>query len=257
MEPLAGKKVLVTRGKSQASTFSDRIEEEGGVAVLTPLLTFQLNDTKENHHILTRLHDYSWVFLTSSNGVKFFFDLMKRKGVPVPVTLRFAIIGKKTEQMLRSFGYEADFMPTAFDAKTMGKEFFKDRYEEGPVLYVRGNRSKDVLPQIFEEKQVFFQSITVYDTLLVKDDQRKLLDMLKREELDALTFTSPSTIQAYMALVKGTQANGKGLPCFCIGPTTAEKAERSGFKKVMTPEQYTIDHMVERMIQYFCEEGKR
>jgi uroporphyrinogen-III synthase len=219
--------------------------------------TFQLKDTKENHHILKRLHDYSWVFLTSSNGVKFFFELMKRRDVPVPETLRFALIGKKTEQMLRSFGYEADFMPTAFEAKTMGEEFFRDKYGEGAILYVRGNRSRDVLPQIFEEKQVFFQSITVYDTLLVKEGQSNLLDMLKHEELDALTFTSPSTIQAYQALVKGAEANGKSLPCFCIGPTTAEKAERSGFKKVMTPEQYTIDHMVERMIQYFCEEGKR
>lgn len=257
MEPLAGKRVLVTRGKSQASTFSEQIEKAGGVAVETPLLTFQLNDTKENYHILTKLHDYSWVFLTSSNGVKFFFELLRRKGIRIPETLLFAIIGQKTERMLKAFSHEADFLPTTFDAKTMGKEFFSRSDAEGPILYVRGNRSRDVLPHIFEEKRVFFQSITVYDTLLLKECKNKLLDLLKREELDALTFTSPSTIQAYQSLVKAATSDGKHLPCFCIGPTTADKAEQTGFSNVFVPEQYTVDHMVEQIIQYFCEEGKR
>ncbi|ARI76912.1 uroporphyrinogen-III synthase [Halobacillus mangrovi] len=257
MEPLAGKRVLVTRGKPQASAFSEQIEKAGGVAIETPLLTFQLNDTKENYHILTKLHDYSWVFLTSSNGVKFFFELLRRKGISIPETLHFAIIGQKTERMLKAFGYEADFKPSMYDAKTMGEEFFSQSNNEGPILYVRGNRSRDVLPHFFEKKRVFFQSITVYDTLLLKEGKNKLLDMLRREELDALTFTSPSTIQAYQSLVKAAEWNGKNLPCFCIGPTTAEKAEQSGFTNVFIPEQYTIDHMVEQIIQYFCEEGKR
>lgn len=74
MKGLQGKNILVTRGESQASPFIDMIQEEGGVCYHTPLLTFQLNESESHQKILHQLHDFSWVFLTSSNGVKFFFQ---------------------------------------------------------------------------------------------------------------------------------------------------------------------------------------
>ncbi|MBH0230042.1 uroporphyrinogen-III synthase [Halobacillus yeomjeoni] len=257
MKPLAGKHVLITRGRSQARVLSRIIEREGGVAIETPLLSFQLNDTDENQEILGRLHEYQWVFITSSNGVKFFFELVQQYNSDLSEDTRFAIIGSKTNRMLKSYGYEADFIPSEYNAEVMIEEFFEKERNVGKILYVRGSRSRDLLPEAFRERGVFFQSITVYDTLLMKDANKKINQSLTKGSLDALTFTSPSAIQAYMAIVKGMENRGLSVPCFCIGPTTARKAEEAGFEHVHIPEQYTIENMVEQMRQYFTEEGER
>lgn len=256
MGTLAGKNILVTRGRSQARKLSKCIEKRGGVAIETPLLSFQLNDSKTNQEILKRLHDYDWVFLTSSNGVKFFFESLKKIQAVVPKSLRFAIIGEKTNKTLNSFGHEATFIPSTYKASTMAGEFFGRYKEIGKILYVRGNRSRDILPKVFKEKKAFFHSITVYDTLLLDEFYDKITQLLNKNELDALTFTSPSAIEAYVALVEGNNSKGLELPCFCIGPTTSEKAKQSGFSHVFSPEKYTVEHMIEQVHNYFTCEGE-
>ncbi|WP_281975903.1 uroporphyrinogen-III synthase [Halobacillus litoralis] len=257
MNALQGKSILITREKSQAEPFTELIEGHGGVVYQAPLLTFQLNDSGSNRQILYHLHDYSWVFLTSSNGVKFFFELLSNSDVAVPAHLRFAIIGEKTEQMLIQHGHRADFMPDRFNASSMVSQFFERYPRPGKLLYIRGSRSRDVIPGAFKEKGVFFQSITVYDTLLVKDEHEQVKGWLEKDILDALTFTSPSTIHAYMSIVRNIELNGLDLPCFCIGPTTAETARRYGFKHVFTPELYTVDSMFAQLVHYFSYEGER
>ncbi|WP_406944544.1 uroporphyrinogen-III synthase [Halobacillus sp. SY10] len=254
MQPLQGKRILVTRGQSQARSFIERIEAEGGVVYHTPLLSFQLNDSESHQEILKRLHDYSWVFITSANGVKFFFELLKKYKIEVPPSLKFAIIGSKTEKRLNDFGFKADFIPSKYHASSMGKEFFSSQPQPGNILYIRGNRSRDALPRMFNDKGVFFHSMTVYDTLLVEEKKPELLAWIQEREIDALTFTSPSTVRAFVSMV---QNQGGEIPCFCIGPTTAKEAKKCGFTNVHVPDQFTIAHMLKQMTYYFSNEGKR
>ncbi|MYL72212.1 uroporphyrinogen-III synthase [Halobacillus litoralis] len=254
MQPLQGKRILVTRGQSQARSFIDRIEAEGGGVYHTPLLSFQLNDSESHQEVLKRLHDYSWVFITSANGVKFFFELLKKYKVEVPPSLKFSIIGSKTEKRLKGFGIKADFIPSKYHASSMGKEFLARYPQPGPILYIRGNRSRDALPRMFDDKGVFFHSMTVYDTLLVEEKKTQLLAWIQERKIDALTFTSPSTVRAFVSMVG---EKGLEIPCFCIGPTTAKEAEKWGFTNVHVPEQFTITHMLKQMTYYFSNEGKR
>ncbi|GEN51899.1 uroporphyrinogen-III synthase [Halobacillus faecis] len=254
MQPLQGKRILVTRGQSQARSFIERIEAEGGVVYHAPLLSFQLNDSESHQEILTRLHDYSWVFITSANGVKFFFELLKRYGVKVPPHLKFAIIGSKTEKRLSDYGFQADFIPSKYHASSMGEEFLAKKPLPGPILYIRGSRSRDALPRMFADKGVFFHSMTVYDTLLVESKKPELLTWIQERKIDALTFTSPSTVRAFVSMVKD---QGAEIPCFCIGPTTANEAEKCGFTNIHVPEQFTIPHLLKQMTYYFSNEGKR
>ena len=255
MQPFEGRRFLVTRGKSQAKTLIKAIEDNGGEAIHTPLIAFQLNDSWENQEVLEQLHDYSWVFLTSSNGVKFFFALLNQWRVAVPNHIRFAVIGKKTNRALRDYGYEADFIPSSFKASVMGPEFFEHFPKSEKILYIRGNRSRDVLLKVFQEQRVFFQTVTAYDTLLLKENKTKLVELMEGNQLDALTFTSPSTVQAFKAMIDKGKAYD--LPCFCIGPTTAEQAKKEGFTSIFMPDQYTIDDMIKQISQYFRGKGER
>lgn len=254
MLPLSGRTILVTRGNSQAQTIIDEIEQHGGEVIHTPLVTFQMNNTYENQQILKQLHDYAWVFFTSSNGVKFFFDILKEVRVDLPDSIRFAVVGMKTEKTLEKYGYQADFMPSSYNALNMATEFFERFGSSSSILYVRGNRSRDELVRFFREQRVFFQSVTAYDTLLMKDHKNTIEQLVREERLDALTFTSPSTVKAFCEMMTMEQA--VSIPCFCIGPTTAEQAEQAGFRHISIPERYTIEDMVDKLSQYF-QEGER
>ncbi|UOR12151.1 uroporphyrinogen-III synthase [Halobacillus amylolyticus] len=252
MEPLQGKNILITRASSQSSSITREIEQKGGRVIHVPLLQFKLNDSVENKHILSKLHDFSWVFLTSSNGVKFFFELLSLYDIEIPHSCKWAVVGDKTARTLQSYGVKPDFIPTEYQATSLIEQFFEQEGEQGKLLFVRGNRARKVLPQAFEEQQVFFQTVTVYDTLLV-DGKDLLVQKLGR--LDALTFTSPSTVEAFMQLIGEHQDEALRIPCFCIGPTTGGAAKSYGFQTVYIPGSYTIKDMIDKMAAHFDKKG--
>ncbi|MFQ3542604.1 uroporphyrinogen-III synthase [Halobacillus rhizosphaerae] len=255
MTALAGKRILNTRGKSQAKSLSILIEQAGGSTIEAPLLSFQSHSSEKNDDIISKLHDYSWVFVTSSNGVKFFFDLLTERQKVLPKQIRWAVVGKKTSRILADYGIEADFMPNKFQAQQLVKEFLCLYEHPGHILFIRGNQSREEIPRMLKEKQVFFQTMTVYDTLPLKDSQDLIHACIEHSTVDALTFTSPSTIDAFMeALGKGKQ-KALSFPCFCIGPTTGARAREKGFKEIYIPEQYTLSHMVDQIIKYFSNKG--
>ncbi len=252
MLPLAGKNILVTRASSQSSSITKEVEQLGGKVLHAPLLQFKLNDSLENQHILTKLHDFSWVFLTSSNGVKFFFELINRYKIKIPEHCKWAVVGDKTAHMLETYGIGPDFIPSDYQASSMIEQFFEQVEKPGKILFVRGNRSREILPRAFRELGVFFKTVTVYDTLLVKEND---LLAAQLEKLDAVTFTSPSTVEAFMRLTKDQKELALEIPSFCIGPTTGNAAKSSGFKTVYVPEAYTIKSMVDNMTDHFDKKG--
>ena len=71
--------------------------------------------------------------------------------------------------------------------------------------------------------------------------------------VDAITFTSPSTIDHFVNLLNGTQWRKwiqDTLIC-CIGPITHEKAIEYDLKPGLTPSTYTMDHLLAELAVYF------
>ncbi|MFG6116425.1 uroporphyrinogen-III synthase [Halobacillus sp. MO56] len=256
MGALTGRNILVTRAQIQAASLSDKIRQAGGTPIEVPLLHFTLRNNQENKQFIEQLHEFAWIFFTSSNGVRFFFKLWDKKSRSWPENLKVGAVGEKTEKTLIKYGVSADFVPSTYTAEVMAEEFLKKYDSPGSTLLVRGNLSRDVLP-VALRGHVFFQSMTVYDTLLAKD-QRPLMEALENISIDAYTFTSPSTVEAFARLCHKHKKFNKYLsvPCICIGPTTEEKAKQEGFMNVLMPDgHYTTEGMVELMESYFSEKG--
>src|SRR6056297_1145277 len=114
MGSLAGRNILVSRARSQAANLSEKIRQAGGTPIEVPLLRFSLRNNQENKQLLAQLHEYAWIFFTSSNGVKFFFELWKREADDWPEKLNIGVVGEKTEEMLKQYGQSADFIPSTY-----------------------------------------------------------------------------------------------------------------------------------------------
>jgi uroporphyrinogen-III synthase len=67
--------------------------------------------------------------------------------------------------------------------------------------------------------------------------------------VDAVTFTSPSTVENFVALVRRSGLDPISLPgnpkIACIGPITQSAAEEAGFVHVVVAEKYTSEGIVE------------
>src|SRR3990172_701609 len=79
--PLAGKRILITRAREQASTFAAVLEAAGAEVVEFPTITIVPPDTFDPlDAAIGRLREYQWVIFTSRNGVRFFWERLQQAG---------------------------------------------------------------------------------------------------------------------------------------------------------------------------------
>jgi uroporphyrinogen-III synthase len=246
LQSLHGSKILITREAKQAKQFAEKVLALGGIPVEVPLLRISCKDARENEQIFSNLGIYKWIFFTSANGVSCFFDLIKKYNVENLKQYKFATVGHKTEMMLKKYGYHASFIPSTYNAEIMAEEFLESFSEEGPALLVRGNRSRDVLPVEFSKQHLAFDTMEVYETNVNDDAADKLNQVLYEDEIDFITFTSPSTVEAFVEMAEVKHE----MNVVCIGTTTEQRAEEFGFSPINTPEEFTTEAMLLSISEY-------
>ncbi|WP_156291207.1 uroporphyrinogen-III synthase [Oceanobacillus salinisoli] len=244
---LQGRKVIVTRDMKGAKQFSRKIVKAGGQPIEVPLLTITCDDRKENKRIFNDINQYDWIVFTSANGVECFFQLVGMYHVSLEElkTLKIAVVGQKTNKKLKKYGFSADFVPSRYNADTLAREFLLSIKNPGTVLLVRGNLSRTVLPRELKRANIPYDSLYVYRTR-PNDKNRVLLNNVLQKSFDFMTFTSPSAIEAFFTLSEYPLHK----PCVCIGTTTEQRAREKGISTVLTPETFTIDAMIDCMIDY-------
>ncbi|GGA86007.1 uroporphyrinogen-III synthase [Ornithinibacillus halotolerans] len=245
--PLLGKSVLVTREESLAKKFTKQLESSGADVYEVPLLKISCRTFNQDIKMLRALEQFDWLFFTSINGVNCFFESINYHQLSLP-PIKIAVVGHKTEAQLEKYGYKADFLPSIYDGETFVKEFLNQYEEVGQVLLVQGNRSRDVIAKGLLEASVRFQSCIVYDTVNNDQSAPLLQKVLRSVKLDFITFTSPSTVEAFVKF------SGEDIPedttIVCIGHTTEARARELGFQNTISPVQYTTESMIEVMCNH-------
>jgi uroporphyrinogen-III synthase len=82
--------------------------------------------------------------------------------------------------------------------------------------------------------------------------------MLLERRIDAVTFTSPSTVRNFVKAL-GTEPAADLLRTTVvasIGPVTAEAAEQCGIQTAVMPAQYTARALVDALVEYFQQRGR-
>jgi uroporphyrinogen-III synthase len=245
--PLRGKQIIVTREDAGGKIFSNKIRQYGGIPIEVPLLQIECDDCDENIRVMKKLERFDWFIFTSANGVECFFQLADQHQISYEIlkSKNIAVVGEKTNKKLKEYGYSADFVPTIYDADTLSEEFLAETQHPGEILLIRGNLSRDVLPIELKKANISFESLYVYKTT-VNGKSKYLLHEVLHKDFDFITFTSPSTIDAYFELSGYLVDN----PCVCIGTTTEKKAKEKGFNTILTPKVYTVEAMIDMMIDY-------
>jgi uroporphyrinogen-III synthase len=247
---LNGMKVLVPRGKKHAKPFSDLVKKYGGIPVEIPLISFRpVPPTTMTMELGNKLHTYDWIIFTSNVTVETFFafDILPT----VLANIKIAVIGEKTEEALMRKGITVDFKPKTYVAEAFVEEFAPHISEGVNVLIPKGNLAREFISTSLEEKGAKVDELVIYETFFPDSSRDALVKALTEKQLDIISFTSPSTVDHFMAVVKEMNLLSTIDHCLimCIGPVTLQRANALGLRVDAMPNIYTIDHMLQSVMK--------
>ena len=187
------------------------------------------------------------------NGVKAFFNRLKAQRLDIRSlnNAKICAIGPKTAEALEERGLLVDVMPEVFRAEAVVAAL-EGRIQKGDkVLLPRADLARQVLVDSLQQLGAQVDEIIAYQTVLADtSDTELLLEKLQAGEMHIVTFTSSSTVTNFLQLVGEHRQLLKGVKIACIGPITAETAEKNGLHVDICAQQYTIDGLVEAIVTY-------
>ncbi len=255
--PLFGKRVLVTRTRSQASALSNLLVQRGAQPIELPTIEIQpLDDYAELDQVLKSVQDYQWAVFSSTNAVDTVFDRMNTLGLDARALhrLQIAAIGPATRRRLREYGIVPDFMPTSFVSESVVHELGKLGIENKRILLPQAEIARDVLSRGLTEHGASVNSIAVYRTVTPQNTEERLINILS-EGIDIATFTSSSTVSNLIKLLDGNTDALKNARIACIGPITAKRAADLGLRIDIVSSEHTIAGLIEAMESHFEEDA--
>lgn len=171
-----------------------------------------------------------WVFFTSKNSVSHFFALQPK----ITDKIRFAVIGRGSEEVLRSFGYAPDFTGEneGIEMEDIAKRF-AEQAKESTVLIPRAKDTLGTMKKpLVDVAEVI--DLPVYETSLLSDQPAS--------SAQVLIFTSPSNVAAYFA--NNRLADGQQI--ICIGHASGRKVAELGMDYMLpaTPDEIGLAEAV-------------
>ncbi|WLR50103.1 uroporphyrinogen-III synthase [Bacillus tianshenii] len=253
---LQGVRLLVTRAAHQVESFAKQIEQYGGIPVNVPLITIAPpHDEAPIEAVLTALSDYDWLVLTSSNGVDAFVHYAERYAAPTWKNSlpKVAAVGKKTLRALEAQHIAVDFVPTEYTADVLFDELAPSLAAGTNLLLARGNLARMDLPEQLKGINCNVDDVVIYRTARNDAAKAHLKEIIFQHQVDVITFTSPSTVRHFAELLDGEAWHDAiaRLPVACIGPITAQEAEKYHYPNILTAEEYTIEGLLHTIATFF------
>lgn len=254
--PLAGKRVVVTRAREQASEFADMLRSRNAEPFEFPLI--RIAEPADKYAAIDRtigaLGRYGWILFASAPAVTSFFGRLKEQGrdARTLASLRVGVVGPVTAKAVRTQGIEPDFISTGGTGADLGRELPGDL--SGIQLILPGARDTDPgLQNALTERAALVDCVEVYETILDIEGAELVRERISDGAIDVITFTSSSTVKNFV-----TALGGKALPpaivIACIGPSTAETARHLlGREPQIIAADHTIPGLVAALELYFLE----
>jgi uroporphyrinogen-III synthase len=249
--PLLEKKVLVPRGEKHAKTFSELVSMYGGIPIEIPLIAFRpIENNQELQNALTMMDTYDWIIFTSNVTVETFFSFIKKddlRNFP-----QVAVIGKKTAETLKEMGVSPDFVPSSYVAESFVVEFVPFIQSGTRVWIPKGNLAREYIASKLTDCGAMVDETVIYETYMPEESRTKLRNILQKRQLDILLFTSPSTVDHFMTVVRdyGLERDISECTIGCIGPVTEKKLLEYGLPVHASPKEYTVKEMINSTIAY-------
>ena len=255
--PLFGKRVLVTRSRTQASRMCELLEDAGAVAIELPAIAIAPpDDFAPLDEAISRLSSYEWVFFASVNAVDSVFERLDVQGLDARAfgPARVGAIGPATAAALEQRGIRPDFTPSRSVSSAALEELSAYQWDGVSVLLPAADIGRDELADGLSQLSASVERVTAYRTITPPDGAQRARDAFA-EGIDIVTFTSSSTVRNLLGLLEQDGGPGRdalsGSLIACIGPVTSATARELGLRVDIEAEEHTVDGLTEALVKYF------
>ncbi|MED5471406.1 MAG: uroporphyrinogen-III C-methyltransferase, partial [Verrucomicrobiota bacterium] len=172
--PLFGKKIVVTRTRSQAGELSARLRCLGADVDEMPTIRIEPPENiKEFAELVQDSHKYSWIIFTSPNGVDSFFDMFFKlyKDARSIGGAKIAVIGPGTQKKVQDYHLSVDLIPDEYVAEGLVKKMLEvGSVENETILLVRPSTARDVISEGLTEAGAIVDEAIAYQTVCESED---------------------------------------------------------------------------------------
>jgi uroporphyrinogen III methyltransferase/synthase len=252
--PLFGKRIVVTRARSQATSISDRLAGAGATVIEMPATRIEPLNPAPLRAALARLKHFTWIAFTSQNAVRLFWEGLRSVGLDARALAgaKLAAVGPATAEALLAHGLAVDVAPDRFVAEAL-LDALRGRRDIGGahVLYATAEGARETLQLGLQELGAVVERVNLYRSVLDGTGADELRTRLYDEGADLVTFTSASSVTNFVDAV-GRDAARKA-PAASIGPVTTQAARAAGLEVVLEASESTIPGLVNAIVEYFAD----
>lgn len=257
--PLLGKTILVTRARTQSEDITTQLEALGASVIHFPTIEIVPPDSwAALDASIARIRDYDWIVFTSANGVNFFFSRLAelQQDNEVLSSKGICAIGPATARAIEAAGAKAHVVASDSRAEGALAAIIDGLGGEGNIrglrfLIPRARVARETLPEGLRSLSAHVDAVEAYQTVKPDVDRYAVTRLFSQNHIDAIAFTSSSTISNLAELAGLTDLSDLLATTLvvCIGPTTAETAAKHGLKSVIQPALYNAPALVESLVE--------
>ena len=241
--PLFGTSIGIPRAEEQADDIVTACWELGADPVVMPLIAVRPTEGwAAVDAAIANLRQYDAVIFTSVNGVRSFLNRITnhaQRDVRCFGDTLLAAIGPATARALEASNLKADFVPQEYRAEAVAEGLIARLKPSQRVLWVRGSRARDVLPEKLTAAGIQVDSVIVYHNEDVTQLPTEAYDRLQAGTLDWIALSSPSIARSLHRLVPAELLKSSGVRLAAISPVTASAANECGLPIAVTAQEYT------------------
>jgi uroporphyrinogen-III synthase len=247
-QPLAGKRILVTRAREQAGLLSTELAKLGADAIEAPAIeilppaSFEALDAA-----LRDLPQYKWLIVTSANAVRAIQERRAFLGLTAAdfSHLKIAAIGSATTHALEEAGLSASITPKEYVAESL-LESLTDQIKNDRVLIARAAIARDIIPEVLMRRGAQVEVVEAYRTVIPESSVAKIAGLLESKPPEAATFTSSSTVTNVFHLLRaaGYDRQPKEMLAISIGPITSQTLREHDWEPAAEADPHDIAGLV-------------
>ena len=255
--PLWGKRVLVTRSRTQASHLIELLSELGAEPIELPSIEIgPLEDYGELDGALTETASVKgrWIIFASANAVEYVWARLQAMGHDARyfAGATIAAIGPATSDALVRRGIQPDFVPQRSVSAEVIAELEGRDWNDRLVLLPGSAIGRDELASGLARLGANVRRVAAYRNVRPEGIAAQAIETLQKG-VDVVTFTSSSTVRNLLEILGEQRDLLRGSVTACIGPITAATAVESGLQVDIIAETHNVEGLADALVSHFVD----
>jgi uroporphyrinogen III methyltransferase / synthase len=254
---LAGKRIVLTRAPEQARELSHVLEGMGAEILLLPMVVFAPPEhTEALDSALRKLDGFRVILFTSQNAVRFFVGRCRHLGMKTSRLVSpghlIAAVGPATADAAMQEGLRVDLVAKNHNGEALVEEL-RGSLAGRDVLLPRSDLADDLLPNSLREAGARVTDVVAYRTLAPPALDPRIITKIRRAEVDAIVFASPSSFHNLCASVEASELArlSARIQFAAIGATTARALREAGARVEIEASESSAAGLADSIAEYY------